>query len=282
MPSSGIALAAVPAPTRPQTRLRLDLGSTLRDSAAGSSVMILPRAKTRSAVRCGRAVCPPGPVTRTEILSQAAVIAPTRVPILPTSSRGSQCRAKTRSTEAMPPAASTSSAPHGTSSAGWKISLTRPGSAPAAAVRARNRPVPSSTVVCTSCPQAWQALGNVLLVAERQRVQVSAQAYHRLGRDLGGRSRQASPVEVGPDVDEQAGALGQNPGPQAGSLEPELDTARRPVLVVTDLRVGMQVAPEVDEFGLVPGEKRVELALKVMFGHTPPPPVSRNDPPRTR
>ena len=54
MPSSGMALAVVPALTRPQTRLRLDLGSTRRDSAAGSSVMILPRAKTRSAVRCGR------------------------------------------------------------------------------------------------------------------------------------------------------------------------------------------------------------------------------------
>ena len=106
-------------------------------------------------------MCPPGPVTRTVILSQAAVIAPTRVPTLPTSSRGSQCSAKTRSTDAMPPAASTSSAPHGTSSAGWKISLTRPGSAPAADIRARTSPVPSSTVVCTSCPQAWQALATV-------------------------------------------------------------------------------------------------------------------------
>ena len=82
MPSSGMALAAEPALTRPQTRLRLDRGSTRRDSAAGSSVMILPRAKTRSAVRCGRAVCPPGPVTRTVILSQAAVIGPTLSPDL--------------------------------------------------------------------------------------------------------------------------------------------------------------------------------------------------------
>ena len=119
--------------------------------------MILPRAKTRSAVRCGRAVWPPGPVTLTLILSQAAVIGPARVPILPTSSRGSQCRAKIRSTEAMPPAAMTSMAPPGTSSAGWKISRTWPGSAPAACARARNRPVPTRMEVCTSWPQAWQA-----------------------------------------------------------------------------------------------------------------------------
>ena len=161
MPSSGMAFAAVPALTRPQTRLRLDRGSTRRDSAAGSSVMIFPSANTRSAVRCGRAVCPPGPVTRTVILSHAAVIGPLLVPILPTSSRGSQCSAKILSTDAMPPAASTSSAPPGTSSAGWKISRTRPCSRPAAARRARNTPAPSRIVVCTSCPHAWQAFGTV-------------------------------------------------------------------------------------------------------------------------
>jgi len=50
------------------------------------------------------------------------------------------------------PPASTSSAPPPSSSAGWKTSLTRPGSWPAAACSARNRPAPSSTVVCTSWP----------------------------------------------------------------------------------------------------------------------------------
>jgi hypothetical protein len=116
--------------------------------------MILPSAYTRSAVKCGLAVWPPGPVTFTVSLSQAAVMGPVLVPILPTSSLGSQCNANIRSTDAMPPAASTSIAPPGTSSAGWNISLTLPGNAPAAAALARNNPVPSKIAVCTSWPQA--------------------------------------------------------------------------------------------------------------------------------
>jgi hypothetical protein len=44
IPSSGITLATVPLLTRPQTRLRLARGSTRRDTAAGTSVRILPRA----------------------------------------------------------------------------------------------------------------------------------------------------------------------------------------------------------------------------------------------
>src|SRR5690606_4798893 len=103
MPSSGMALATEPAETRPHTSDRLERGSTRRDSADGSSVTILASAYTRSAVRCGRAVCPPGPVTFTYTLSQAAVIAPVRSPSWPTSMRGSQCRANARSTPAIPP-----------------------------------------------------------------------------------------------------------------------------------------------------------------------------------
>jgi len=106
-------------------------------------------------------VCPPGPDTRTSILSQAAVMAPERTPSWPASSLGSQCSAKIRPTDEMPPDASTSSAPPAASSAGWKMSLTRPGSTPVAACSARNRPAPSSTVVCTSWPQAWQTFGTV-------------------------------------------------------------------------------------------------------------------------
>src|SRR5579859_3035485 len=98
-----MAFGAEPALTRPQTRLRPDLGSTRLDRAAGSSVMILPSAYTRSAVRCGLAVCPPGPLSWTLTLSHAAVIGPTLVPILPASSLGSQCSAKMRSTDEMPP-----------------------------------------------------------------------------------------------------------------------------------------------------------------------------------
>ena len=80
------------------------------------------------------------------------MIGPTRVPILPTSSRGSQCSAKIRSTPSIAPSATTSIAPPGcTSSAGWKISRTRPGS-PGADASAS--PAPSSIAVCASCPQA--------------------------------------------------------------------------------------------------------------------------------
>src|SRR5438552_19153495 len=91
-----MALAVSPALTSPQTRLRLDRGSTRRDSAAGSSVTILPSAYTRSVVRCGRAVCPPSPLTFTLILSQAPVIGPILVPTFPTSSEGSQRRSEER------------------------------------------------------------------------------------------------------------------------------------------------------------------------------------------
>ena len=42
-----------------------------------------PRASTRSTVSCGRAVCPPGPVSVTSTRSQAAVIAPVRSPTVP-------------------------------------------------------------------------------------------------------------------------------------------------------------------------------------------------------
>ena len=93
--------------------------------------------------------------------SQAAVMGPLRTPTLPASRRGSQCSPKMRSTEAMPPAAMTSSAPPATSSAGWKMSRTRPGSRPEAACWARNSPAPRTMVVCTSWPQAWHALGTV-------------------------------------------------------------------------------------------------------------------------
>ena len=100
---------------------------------------------------------------------------------------------------------------------------------------------------------------DVLFVADRQRVKVSPERDHRLG--------------TRPHVDQQAGALGQDDRPEARGLQPELHPARRPVLVVTDLRMGMQVAPEIDELGLMPGEERVELALQVKFGHPWPPPV---------
>ena len=79
---------------------------------------------------------------------------------------------------------------------------------------------------------------DILLVADRQRVQVGPQRDHRVG--------------ARPDVHDQPGALGQDHRPQARGLQPELDPARGPVLVVADLGMGMQVASELDELGLVP------------------------------
>ena len=121
--------------------------------------MTVPRACTKSAVRCGREVWPPGEVRRSSSRSAAAVMGPMRVPTRPTASRGSQCRPKIRSTPSRPPAAMTSSAPPGVaSSAGWKMNLTRPGSCGALAIATA---APSRDVVCTSWPHAWQTPSTV-------------------------------------------------------------------------------------------------------------------------
>ena len=158
-PCCGIAFAASPACTAPQTRTVPDRGSTWRVSRSGSCVISSPSASTRSAVRCGRAVWPPGEASSISTTSQAEVIGPVRVPSLPTSSRGSQCRAKIRSTPSTAPSATMSIAPPGcTSSAGWKISRTRPGSAGALASA---RPAPSTIAVWASCPQACMTFGTV-------------------------------------------------------------------------------------------------------------------------
>ena len=66
---------------------------------------------------------------------------------------GSQCRPKIRLTPSSAPARIDISAPPGMiSSAGWKISRTRPGSS--AATDCSARPAPTRPAVCTSCPHA--------------------------------------------------------------------------------------------------------------------------------
>ena len=69
MPSIGIVLAASPARTAPKTMLTPARGSIRRLSSAGTSTTTRPSACTRSAVRWGRAVCPPRPVSRTSTMS---------------------------------------------------------------------------------------------------------------------------------------------------------------------------------------------------------------------
>ena len=98
---------------------------------------------------------PPGPERWTSTLSQAAVIDPARSPTCPVVSRGSQWRAKMRSTSLRAPPSMASSAPPGTvSSAGWNTMRTRPGRAGAEASASA---APSRIVAWASWPHAWQA-----------------------------------------------------------------------------------------------------------------------------
>jgi hypothetical protein len=152
VPICGMALAATPALAAPQTITVPCRGSIRRDSTPGSPVITVPIPYTRSEVRCGREVCPPGECRVISSESAAEVIGPAVIATRPTAKRGSQCSAKIRDTPFNAPAAIASSAPPGiSSSAGWKISRTPAGSsgAEASAVAA-----PSSIAVCASWPQA--------------------------------------------------------------------------------------------------------------------------------
>ena len=104
-------------------------------------------------------MCPPGEYSVISIWSAAEVMGPRRTATLPTSSRGSQCRAKIRDTPVIAPAAMASIAPPGiSSSAAWKISRTPTGSS---GTDANASAVPSRIAVCASCPQACATLGIV-------------------------------------------------------------------------------------------------------------------------
>lgn len=147
---------------RPQVTASPLRVSTRRPTSAGTSVTTRAAAVTRSVVRCGRAVWPPGPSREISSRSQAEVIGPTRSPIRPASTRGSQCTAMIRPTPSSAPHAIASAAPPGsTSSAGWKISRTGRRSRPSRYSSARTRAAPSTTVVCTSWPQACARSGTV-------------------------------------------------------------------------------------------------------------------------
>ena len=140
-------------PQTTETPLRT---STRRDSTAGTLTAICARAKTSSSVRCGREVWPPRPVSSILMVSEAEVMAPIRVPILPTSIRGSQCRARIRGTPSRTPCSMQLWAPPGmVSSAGWKMIRTVPRSGDSSCIRCRTRAAPSMVAVWTSWPQAW-------------------------------------------------------------------------------------------------------------------------------
>ena len=196
---------ATPACTAPQTSDMPCRGSARRDSRPGTSVITRPSAYTRSTVRCGRAVCPPGPDSSTSTLSQAAVIGPVRRPTRPVSSFGSQCSAKIRSTSLSTPPSIASSAPPGTaSSAGWKITRTRPAQLRSGGQReggAEHRGRVRIVTAGVADARHGRRVRHVLDVLQRQRVDVRAQRDDPLaGADVAVQARTG-----GQDVRLQAG-----------------------------------------------------------------------------
>ncbi len=128
--------------------------------------------------------------------------------------------------------------------------------------------------MCTSWPQAWQtpgdrgAVGHVLLVRDRQRVEVGAQPD------------EADPVgRRGADIADQADPVGQDHGRQPGRLEVPGDQPGGAVLLAADLRVGVDLAPQRHQLVLEPlghrrhpGGQRRELggdAVRRVVGHSP-------------
>jgi hypothetical protein len=103
-----------------------------------------------------------------------------------------------------------------------------------------------------------------LLVRDGQRVQVRAQRHQGTGSRT-----------VGPDVGYQPRPLGQDHRTQAGRGKPEPDLPCRPVLVIADLRMSMQVTTEPDQLAGMLGEERLEFPRQVISRHALPPQGTR-------
>ncbi len=243
-PVCGIALAAAPALTAPHTITVLLRGSMRRDSTPGRPVISVPIPYTRSAVRCGRDVCPPGECRMISIESAAEVIGPGRPRPCRPPSRGSQCRAKIRDTPVSTPAAIASIAPPGiSSSAGWKISRTATGSS---GTDANASAAPSSIAVWPSWPHACATLGTVDAygsagpLGHRQRVHVGAQ------RD----PRQV----LRPEIARQPGAAGQHLRVEPGVGQLRRDELGGGELLAAQLRVAVDVPAPPDQLVVVGGQ----------------------------
>ena len=148
---------------------------------------------------CGRAVCPPGPSSVTSMRSQAAVIGAGAQADLPGGHRRVAVQ-RERPGGAVEDAGGDhlgGAAGHGLLGRLEDARAPVPGS-PSSAASAMA--TPRTTVVCTSCPQAWQrpsrveAYGHVLEVGQRQGVDVGPQDDDRVARS---RPRTTSPVPVG-------------------------------------------------------------------------------------
>jgi hypothetical protein len=200
-------------------------------------------------------VWPPGPVTRTLILSQAAVIGPVLVPILPTSSLGSQCSARGHDVEGSPGdllGRLEDQADAARQGSGRRL----PGQEQAGSEQHRGVHV---VAACMTGVRDGGPVGHVLLVVDRQRVQVGPQCHQR------------APGRFVTDVHDQPGPLGHDDRPQPCRGEPERHPARGPVLVVSQFRVRVQVPAERDQFVLARGEELVEFLRQVMPEHGRPP-----------
>ncbi|GAA3129496.1 hypothetical protein GCM10020001_059070 [Nonomuraea salmonea] len=101
-----------------------------------------------------------------------------------------------------------------------------------------------------------RAVGHVLLVLQRQRVDVGAQGDGR--------------AVAAADVADQPGTLGQHRGAEAGGGEPLGDALCRAIFGEGQLRMHVEVAAECHEILLGLRQERVEFASKLTSPHMSP------------
>ena len=110
-----------------------------------------------------------------------------------------------------------------------------------------------------------RAVRNALLIGHGQGVDVGTQGDDRARRGL-------MVTVAAADVGDQARAPGQDYRAETGGRQPQRDPARGPVLGIADFRVRMQVAAELDELGLMRGDKGFQIARQVISFHARLPP----------
>ena len=244
-----MALPAVPAATAPHTSDIPARGSTRRDTIAGTSTMTLPRAYTRSAVSCGRAVWPPGPgqddVDRVAgggdgPDAQADVArAQTRVAVQREDRRDVVDGAdldRFQRTAGHLFLGRLEDQPH---PAGQVTGRDQRGRG---ADQRRGVDVVAAGVADADVART---VGHVLGVEDRQRVDVRPQRHRPIARA---------------DVAQHPGAAGEVARRQAEPAQVLGDLLRRAVLLVTQLGVRVQVAAELDQLGFVIPEVAVHGA----------------------
>ncbi len=257
-PVAGMTLGALPALMLPQTRLAPARGSRRRESAAGSWVHSVARAKVRSCVRCGRDVWPPRPLSWTRTRSAAPVIEPSRRPTRPTSREGSQCRANVRETPESSAGGEDREGPSGHHLlGGLEHQADAYGESPVLRVAGESA-------------RGTQQRGGVHVVAARVR-----DTGHGRAPRVGGLVGDRQCVEVGTQGDDRPGAvadLRHQPGRvAAGRLDAELvqpsgHHVGGALLLPGQLGMGVQVTADVEQVGHECVDGRDEVRGR---GHTP-------------